>query len=52
MKKSYEESVDKALQRITEHVPEDLVEKFAQESGITREDIHTIPSAVPAWWQQ
>ena len=44
MKKSYEESVDKALQRITEHVPEDLVGKFAQESGITREDIHPIPS--------
>ena len=43
MKKSYEESVDKALRRITEHVPEDLVEKFAQESGITREDIHPIP---------
>ena len=44
MKKSYEESVDKALQRITEHIPEDLVQKFAQESGITREDIHPIPS--------
>jgi hypothetical protein len=43
VKKSYEESVDKALQRITEHIPEDLVGKFAQESGITREDIHTIP---------
>jgi hypothetical protein len=43
LKKSYEESVDKALRRITEHVPENLVQKFAQESGITREDIHTIP---------
>ena len=43
MKKSYEESVDRALRRITEHIPEDLVQKFAQESGITREDIHTIP---------
>jgi hypothetical protein len=43
LKKSYEESVDKALRRITEHIPEDLVQRFAQESGITREDIHTIP---------
>ncbi len=43
MKKSYEESVDKALRKITEHIPEDLVQKFAQESGITREDIHPIP---------
>jgi len=40
---SYDESVDKALQRITEHIPEDLVQIFAQESGITREDIHPIP---------
>ena len=45
MKKAYEESVDKALRRITEHIPEDLVQKFAQESGITREDIHPIPPA-------
>jgi hypothetical protein len=43
LKKSYEESLDKALRRITEHVPEDLVRKFAQESGINREDIHPIP---------
>ena len=35
--------MDKALRRITEHIPEDLVGKFAQESGITREDIHPIP---------
>jgi hypothetical protein len=40
---SYEESVDRALRRINEHIPEDLVQTFAQESGITREDIHTIP---------
>ena len=40
---SYEESVDRALRRINEHIPEDLVQKFVQESGITREDIHTIP---------
>jgi len=43
LKKSYEESVDKALRRITEHIPEDLVGKFALESGITWEDIHSIP---------
>jgi len=40
---SYEESVDRALRRIAEHMPDDLVQKFAQESGITRDDIHTIP---------
>jgi hypothetical protein len=45
LKKSYEESVDKALRRITEHIPEDLVGKFAQESGISRDDIHTIQPA-------
>jgi len=43
LSESYEESVDRALRRITEHIPEDLVLKFAQESGITREDIHMIP---------
>jgi hypothetical protein len=42
LKKSYEESVDRALRRITEHIPEDIVQKFAEESGITRDDIHTI----------
>ncbi len=40
---SYEESVDRALRRITEHIPEDLVQKFARESGITKDDIHPIP---------
>jgi hypothetical protein len=45
LKKSYEESVDKVLRRITEHAPDNLVQKFAQESGITRDDIHTIPHA-------
>jgi hypothetical protein len=40
---SYEESVDRVLRRIAEHMPDDLVQKFAQESGITRDDIHTIP---------
>ena len=46
MKKSYEESVDRALRRITEHIPDDLVRKFAQESGITRDDIHRIPQGL------
>ena len=40
---SYEESLDQALRRITEHIPEDMVEKFARESGITKNDIHPIP---------
>ncbi len=40
---SYEESLDQALQRIAEHIPIDLVEKFARASGISRDDIHPIP---------
>lgn len=40
---SYEESLNLALQKIAEHIPIDLVEKFARASGITRDDIHTIP---------
>jgi hypothetical protein len=43
LNESYEESIKRALRRIAEHVPEDLVEKFAQESRITRDDIHIIP---------
>jgi hypothetical protein len=39
---SYEESLNLALRKIAEHIPEDLVKKFAYESGITRNDIHTI----------
>jgi len=39
---SYEESVKKALQRIAAHVPEDLVAKFAERSGIIRDDIRPI----------
>jgi hypothetical protein len=39
---SYEESLDRALRKIAEHIPEDLVEKFVRESGITKNDIHTI----------
>ena len=42
---SYEESLNLALQRIAEHIPEDLVEKFARESGITKDDIHPIPKS-------
>jgi hypothetical protein len=42
-RKSYEESVNLALRRIAEHIPEDLVAKFAAESGITRDQIHPIP---------
>ena len=40
---SYEESVNQTLRRIAEHIPEDLVKKLAQESGITENDIRTIP---------
>ena len=39
---SYEESLDQALRKIAEHIPEDLVKKFEYESGITENDIHTI----------
>jgi hypothetical protein len=42
VRESYEESVNRALRRIMEHIPEDLVTKFARESGITKDDIHTI----------
>ncbi len=42
---SYEESVNRALRRIAEHIPEDMVTRFIQESGITRNNIHTIPPA-------
>ena len=40
---SYEESVGRALRRIMEHIPEDLVKILARESGIDKDDIHTIP---------
>ena len=43
IRESYEKSVNRALRRIMEHIPEDLVTTFAQESGITKDDIHTIP---------
>jgi hypothetical protein len=41
----YEESLNRALRKVTEHIPEDLVEKFAKESGITKDDIHPIPQS-------
>ncbi len=44
MNESYEESVDRAIGKIADHVPEDLVQKFAQESGITKDNIHPIPT--------
>ncbi|MHB8163235.1 MAG: hypothetical protein ACYDDV_02680 [Methanoregula sp.] len=39
---SYEESVTTALRQIASHIPEDLVLKFAENSGITKADIHPI----------
>ncbi len=44
MNDSYEESVDRAIGKIADHVPEDLARKFAQETGITKDDIHPIPA--------
>ena len=38
----YEESVAKALRKIAAHVPEDIVQQFAEKSGIRRDDIHLI----------
>jgi hypothetical protein len=42
VRESYEESVSRALQRIADHFPEDLVQQFADKSGITKDDIHLI----------
>jgi len=39
---SYEKSVDAALRRIAAHVPEDIVARFAETSGITKDQIHPI----------
>ena len=39
---SYEESVSAALRQISNHIPEDLVLKFAEKSGMTKADIHPI----------
>ena len=38
----YQESLDRALRKIATHVPEDLVQQFAGQSGIRRDDIHPI----------
>ena len=42
-RESYDTSVGAALGKIRDHVPEDLVQKFAAKSGITKADIHPIP---------
>ena len=42
----YEESLDRTLRKVTAHIPEDLVEKFGRESGITKKDIHPIPKSL------
>jgi hypothetical protein len=42
VRESYEESVSRALRRIADHFPEDLVQQFADKSGITKDDIHLI----------
>jgi len=42
VRESYEESVHRALHRIADHIPEDLVQQFADRSCITKEDIHPI----------
>lgn len=45
IRSSYEESVRRALQRIAAHLPDDLVKRFLERSGITPDDIHPIPRA-------
>ena len=42
IRNSYEESVNRALRRIADHIPEDLVQQFADKSGMTKADIHSI----------
>jgi hypothetical protein len=44
---SYEASVSGALRRIAEHIPEDMVARFAEKSGITRDSLHPIPPVPP-----
>jgi hypothetical protein len=41
-RKGYEESVVQALRKIADHIPEDLVQKFTEKSGMTKADIHPI----------
>ena len=43
LRTDYEKSLDQTLQKITDHIPADLVKTFAMESGITAQDIHRIP---------
>ena len=43
MSGTYEESVNRAIRKIADHVPEDLVRMFARETGITNNDFHSIP---------
>lgn len=38
----YEESVAKALRKVAAHVPADLVQQFAERSGIRRDDFHPV----------
>jgi hypothetical protein len=40
---SYEASVSSAIRRIADHIPKDLVAKFAEKSGITGDQILPIP---------
>lgn len=40
---SYEDSVAAALHRIAAHLPEDLVKRFLERSGIAKDQIHQIP---------
>jgi hypothetical protein len=43
LNETYEESLNRAMQTIADHIPEDMVQRFAEESGITQNDIHPIP---------
>lgn len=43
----YRESVSRVLSRIAAHVPADLVQQFAEQSGILPDDIHPIQSISP-----
>jgi len=47
LNESYEESLGRAIGKIADHVPEDLVRKFARETGINRDNIHPVPAVHP-----
>ncbi len=49
VRESYEESVNRALKKIADHIPEDLVQQFADKSGITQSTFTPLPPARPAW---